>query len=321
MDIHIKENNDKLEAYKTTGAAYLAADGFLEQLKKEIKGITKVHERLVLTDLPIQKSYWAQNIWETPIIVPIKSIKDGANQLKTIQRNWNLYSFQLHRRAKLIQESLPYVSCSDIQFPSTMPKAKLGSWTLLDSNSILASPDCSSPFPNGEVQFIENKEEPPNRAYLKLQEALTILGKMPQPGDFCLDFGGSPGGWAWVLQKLGATVLSVDRSPLDPKISKLERVQFQKKDAFSIGPSNINRFSDKVDWIFWDVICYPEKAFEWVSSWLESGLCKNFVVTVKFQGSNSYETADNFSKISGGKLLHLYHNKHELTWMLTKDSI
>ncbi len=303
------------------GAAYLAAEGFFDQLKKELKGITKVYDRLVLTDRPIQKSYWAQNIWQNPTLIPIQSIKDGAQKLKAIQRNWNLYSFQLHRRAKLIQESLPYVSGSPLQFPSPLPKTNLGSWTLLNSNAILASAECSSLFPNGEVHFLEDKEGPPNRAYLKLQEALTIIGTLPQPGDFCLDFGGSPGGWAWVLQKLGATVLSVDRSPLDPKISNLPRVQFQKKDAFSIEPSYVKKFSDNVDWIFWDVICYPEKTFEWISSWIESGFCKNFVVTLKFQGNNDYEISEQFSKIPGSKLVHLYQNKHELTWMLTQSSI
>ncbi len=321
MNLSTDENNSEFKTQETTGAAYLAAEGFFEQLKSELKGITKVHDRLILTDQPLQKSYWAQNIWQNPIIIPIKSIKDGAQKLKAIQRNWNLYSFQLHRRAKLIQESLPYVSCSPIQFPSPPPKGKLGSWTLLDSNIILASPECSSVFPNGEVHFIEDKEGPPNRAYLKLQEALMAIGTLPQPGDFCLDFGGSPGGWAWVLQKLGATVLSVDRSPLDPKIANLPRVQFEKKDAFSFVPSYVKKTSNKVDWIFWDVICYPEKTFEWISKWVESDFCKNFIVTIKFQGNNDYKISEHFSKIPGSKLVHLYQNKHELTWMLTKDTI
>ena len=62
---------------------------------------------------------------------------------------------------------------------------------------------------------------PPNRAYLKLWEALTLAanmpdGRMPRPGELCLDLGSSPGGWSWVLQKLGARVISVDKAPLDP---------------------------------------------------------------------------------------------------------
>ena len=314
-----KENNLNLRNYEKTGTAYLAAKGFTEQLRKELKGITKTYSQLILTDQPVQKSFWSQNIWKNPMIIPIKSINDAAKKLKAIQRNWNLYSFHLHRRAKLIEENLPFVSSAPLPFPSPIPNANLGSWTLLDSNSILASPNCTSAFPNGEVHFIENKDDPPNRAYLKLQEALMLLGTLPKVGDFCLDFGGSPGGWSWVIQKLGASVLSIDRTSLDPKINELERIQFQKKDAFTITPSSAKTISKKIDWIFWDVICYPEKVFKWVSSWLESSLCRNFIITIKFKQNYNCEIIKCFSEIPGSKLIHLYHNKNELTWMLAKN--
>ena len=308
--------------FEETGAAYLAAEGFLEQLKNELDGITAIHEKLILTDRPVQQSYWSQNIWQAPVLIPIESIKDGARKLKSLQRNWKLYSYQLHRRAKLIEENLPHVSSNSIAFPNSKLHTSLGSWTLINPNTILASSDYSSLFPNGEVCFIEDKIGPPNRAYLKLQEALTIVGDFPRVGEFCLDIGGCPGGWAWVLQKLGARVLSIDRSPLDPKISKLHNVDFLKKDAFSIIPSTISDYYNckKVDWICWDVICFPDKLLDWLSLWLESGICENFIVTIKFQGENDYEILEHFNKIPGSKLVHLYHNKHELTWMLTKGS-
>ena len=73
-----------------------------------------------------------------------------------------------------------------------------------------------------------------------------------------------------------------------------------------------------VDWIFSDVACYPEKLLEWVNHWLESGLCKNYICTLKFQGDTSYDIAKQFLAIPGSQLHHLIHNKHELTWMLAK---
>jgi 23S rRNA (cytidine2498-2'-O)-methyltransferase len=308
--------------FEKTGAAYLAAEGFLEQLKNELDGITAIHENLILTDRPVQQTFWSQNIWKAPTLIPIESIKDGARKLKSIQRNWKLYSYQLHRRAKLIEENLPHVTTNLIEFPNSKVHTSLGSWTLLTFNTILASADCSSLFPNGEVCFIEDKVGPPNRAYLKLQEALTVIGDSPQTGEFCLDIGGSPGGWAWVLQKLGAQVLSIDRSPLDSKIAKLPGVDFLKKDAFAIKPSTISDYCDskKVDWLCWDVICFPEKLLDWLTLWIEPGICKNFIVTIKFQGESHYEILECFSKIPGSKLVHLYHNKHELTWILTRGS-
>ena len=292
-------------------SAYLAAEDFLSQLLKEVDGVTAVHDRLVLSSKPPVDALWAQNIWRDPVTLSIESINDGAKKLKAIQRNWWLYSFQLHRRAKLIQEKLPHVAAKAIEFPCALPPSPLGSWTLLDENTILASPACSSLFPSGEIKFIEDKEGPPSRAYLKLYEALTLMQKHPQAEEFCIDAGGSPGGWAWAIQKLGARVLCVDRSPLAPEILSLPNVEFRKGDAFALKPSDF----DRVDWLFCDVICYPEKLLEWVSMWMESGKCENFVCTIKFKGESDYAVAKKFSAIADSRVAHLHHNKHELTWM------
>jgi hypothetical protein len=47
----------------------------------------------------------------------------------------------------------------------------------------------------------------------------TLICERPQPSEFCVDLGSSPGGWTWVLQKLGARVLSVDKAALDPSVA------------------------------------------------------------------------------------------------------
>jgi 23S rRNA (cytidine2498-2'-O)-methyltransferase len=125
---------------------------------------------------------WAANVWRDPTRIPIASIGDAAKKLRAIQRNWALYSVASHRRAALIVEQLPKVSAKPIAFGAAAPKAPLGSWTLLDAGTMLASPDCSSPFPNGEMQFVEDRAGPPNRAYLKLWELFTLLGERPRRG-------------------------------------------------------------------------------------------------------------------------------------------
>jgi 23S rRNA (cytidine2498-2'-O)-methyltransferase len=38
------------------------------------------------------------------------------------------------------------------------------------------------------------------------------------------------------------------------------------------------------------------------------------VCTVKFQGATDHAAAEAFAAIPGGRLMHLYHNKHELTF-------
>ena len=181
-------------------------------------------------------------------------------------------------------------------------------------NTILASADCTSPFPNGKPSFIKDKSGPPNRAYLKLYEALTLAEKTPKISEFCIDIGGSPGGWAWVIQKCGAEVLSIDRSPLDEKISKLKGVSFKKQDAFSLLPEEFEKEGRSVDWFFSDVICYPEKLYNWLLVWINSGICKNFICTIKLKSESRQDIIKKFSAIPNSKVVHLFYNKNELTY-------
>ena len=53
-----------------------------------------------------------------------------------------------------------------------------------------------------------------------------------------------------------------------------------------------------------------------VQAWRTSGLVGRFVCTVKFQGATDHDAAAGFAAIPGARLLHLHHNKHELTFCL-----
>jgi 23S rRNA (cytidine2498-2'-O)-methyltransferase len=298
-------------AVATGWTAYLAADGFLNELCEELGATVAIHDRLVIAEGPPRPAAWAENIWHDPVRITIHSIADGAKALRGIQRNWALYSTRLHRRASLIQDRLPSVSAKPLVFPQAPPTAPLGSWTLLDETTILAAAHCSSPFPNGAVAFIEDKAMPPNRAYLKLWEALIRIGRMPGPGDLCLDLGASPGGWSWVLQTLGARVIAVDKAPLAPRIARLANIESRQDSAFALAPRDVGA----VDWLFSDVICYPERLYRLVTSWIDSGLARNMVCTVKFQGATDFAMQRRFAELPGSQLMHLHHNKHELTWV------
>jgi 23S rRNA (cytidine2498-2'-O)-methyltransferase len=188
----------------------------------------------------------------------------------------------------------------------------MGAFTLLDEGRLLASARCTSPFPNGEFEFEEDREGPPSRAYRKLWEALVLAGRMPGPGDRCLDAGASPGGWTWALAGLGAEVTAVDRADLEPRIAALPNVRTLRHDAFTLKPEDLG----PVDWLFSDVICYPPALFDWVERWLASGMARNFVCTIKMQGADfDRATTERFEAIPGSRVVHLWHNRHELTWI------
>jgi len=305
-------HHDEAMAASATTVAYLAPDGFLPELLQELgEAASEVHGRLVLANGKERPLAWVANVWRDARRVPISSIGDAAKQLRAIQRNWALYSHLHHRRAALIVEKLPKVSAKPLAFGAPAPAAPLGSWTLLAPDLMLAAASCSSPFPNGEVEFIEDRSGPPSRAYLKLWELFTLIGERPRPGERCIDLGGSPGGWTFVLQQLGAHVLSVDKAPLDPRVAALPNVECRQESAFALDP----RALGEIDWLFCDVVCYPKRLLALVETWLASGRARRLVCTIKFQGATDFEAMHRFAAIPGSRLLHLHHNKHELTWI------
>jgi 23S rRNA (cytidine2498-2'-O)-methyltransferase len=290
---------------------YLAPDGFLAELQQELgPSAREAYGNLVLAIGAPAPVAWAANVWCSPMEIPIASIGDAAKKLRTIQRNWALYSFSHHRRAALIADKLPKVSAKPLSFGAPAPAAPLGSWTMIAADTVLASPHCSSPFPNGEARFVEDRTAP-SRAYLKLWELFTLIAQRPRPGELCLDMGSSPGGWTWVLQGLGARVISVDKAPLDPGLAELPGIVHRRQSAFALDPLTVG----PVDWLFSDVICYPKRLLGLVQKWLRLGQVRRLVCSVKFQGATDFEVMREFSAIPGSRLLHLHHNKHELTWI------
>ncbi len=293
-----------------TRTAYLAADGYDAPLREELGTPDAEYGRLLVYEGDARPSAWAQNIWYDVRELPVPSIGQAAKSLRALQRNWALHDVAHHRRAALIVENLPKVSAKKLVFGTPKPAAPLGAFALIAPDKMLAAQRCSSPFPDGECHFVEDKEGPPNRAYLKLWESLTLNGAMPGPGQSCIDLGASPGGWTWVLAKLGADVLAIDKAPLDPEIAKMKGVSYKKDSAFALDPASVG----PVDWLFSDVICYPARLFDLVEKWRAAGMAKNIICTLKFQGPTDHETAKRFAAIPNSRLLHLFHNKHELTW-------
>lgn len=294
---------------------YISPMGFEERLIAELaaRDISVLHQRgrLVLAAGTPQPLCWAQNTWLEPVFLPVKSIGDAVGRLKLIQRNWAVHPTAHFRRTALIAAGLPHVSRRPLAFGEPSPLAGLGAWTLWEPDLLLASPRCSSAFADGEVQFVENKTDPPGRAYLKLWEAFTLLGTRPAPQERCVDLGSSPGGWTWVLASCGGEVISVDKAPLAAHIAALPNVRYMRSSAFALAPEALGR----VDWLCCDVACYPNRLLKLIRRWLEAGNCRNFICTVKLQGEPDQGTLSALAAIPGSRLVHLSHNRHELSWI------
>lgn len=260
--------------------------------------------------------YWARTALLNPFILHFDSIGEAANVLKGIQRNWAPYQFTCFRRASLIQDKLPYINLKPKKFPVEIPHSPVGLYTLLDEHTLVASAETTSCLPAGTLQFVEDHENPPSRAYLKIQESLSLAHhffgvEFPHEGQRCFEAGACPGGWTWVLVNQGAEVFAVDRAELAPSLMKNPLVKFAAHDAFTLTPEEIGN----VDWVLSDVICYPERLFEWVNKWLSSGRVKNMICTIKMQGEINWPLVEQFASIPDSRVVHLNYNKHELTWI------
>ncbi len=257
---------------------------------------------------------WAADVWLNPEVITIASIGDAARQLRERQRNWHLHPLAAIRRSRLVEDKLPKLRRKPRPFPVDLPTAPLGAFTLLDEGHVLLSPETRSPFPGGAIAFEEDREGPPSRAYLKLWEALTLMGGPPSSDARCLDLGSSPGGWTWVLAEHAREVVSIDKAPLAPEVAVRNNVDARVGSAFAFDPRSNGHF----DWVCSDVICYPPRLLKLVQRWLEAGTADRFVCTLKFQGATDHETAAAFASIDGAQVRHLHHNKHELTFMLDR---
>lgn len=292
---------------------YQAPRDFTKELRSELEyfkiPVSRELGFLFLSPAPAKELTWAEWTWENAELSNITSIGSATKLLKSRMRFWQPLSVVEHRRLALIGEGLSLLRSRELIFGQQTEFPEFGAFTLLSKEELLYSQNFSPAVPLGHFNFAQSREAP-SRAYLKLWEALTRAGALPKAKERCLDLGASPGAWTWALRRLGCQVTSVDRSELAPDLMQDPQVQFFKGDAFRFGPEQVG----ELDWLFSDVICYPEKLFAFVQEWLASGKCKNFVCTIKFQGEAEPVWLERFRSL-GGKVMHLSHNKHEVTWI------
>lgn len=295
--------------------AYYHKPEYRTQVLHDLSATEILDEQLLITkSQPLVHPAFALDIWPHCEIIPIKSINNAIKALKAKKLRWYHYPLTSIGRGKLIANELAKPELAPFKFPITYTnRFDFGIFTLLNDQEMLV---CSHPWkrvPLGHYEFAEDKINPPNRAYLKLWEALCILGQYPQAGETALDLGAAPGGWTYVLAQCGAKTTAVDKAELAPNVGKLSNVNYVKESAFALEPQNFV----PLDWLVCDVICYPERSLTLIKKWLSTHQVKHIVCTIKLQGNETWEILDQLRAIPNSQLIHLYQNKHELTWIYT----
>ena len=166
------------------------------------------------------------------------------------------------------------------------------------------------PFPQGHAPLKYDHQGPPSRAYSKIIEAVLLTGITPESGQTALDLGGSPGAWTYSLARCGMRVTGVDKAPFDAEVCAMPGVDTLQQSAFALDPREW-----EVDWLCSDIICYPERLLHLIDRWQKHGATKHYIITVKLQGETDFEALEQFQALPNSQLIHLSHNKHEVTWI------
>jgi 23S rRNA (cytidine2498-2'-O)-methyltransferase len=106
----------------------------------------------------------------------------------------------------------------------------------------------------------------------------------------------------------------MDKSPLAAQVAAMRGVDHCLGSGFALEP----QVAGRVDWLFSDMACYPERLFHLVQHWLNADAAENFVCTIKLQGKTDHEVVQAFRDLKGSEVIHLSCNKAELTGLILK---
>ncbi|KTD00096.1 SAM-dependent methyltransferase [Legionella geestiana] len=301
-----------MQSCQSIKSVYVAKPECLPALQQEIGRCFTVKDSLLFSAEPAIEACFALDIWEDIEVLPFASISEAARILRAHGRFWYFHPLEYVRRGRLIEEQLPKLPELHTPFRPDIQVPAIGAFTLIDRNTLLLATKRLKKWPDGKSFFVEDRVNPPNRAYLKLWEALFVMGRSPEKGARVFDLGASPGGWTWVMQSLGAQVTAVDKAALDPKIAALPGVTCLQQSAFSIEPATL---TEKVDWVLSDIACYPARALQLIEKWIDSERAGNLIFTIKLQGETDFTVLNTLRKIPNARVLNLYWNKHEATFL------
>jgi 23S rRNA (cytidine2498-2'-O)-methyltransferase len=279
-----------------------------ELLIKKIKIYVKT-EKLFIIEPTDAQIIWAQDHWrDCHSALPTKELQQTLKDLNIFGYH---YKTEKNKAVESLFGRLKHIPEKRIKFPVTKKFTfKYYIWTTYQ-DLVIYSLSPEKTYPAGWHEFEEDKEFPPNRAYLKLWEVFSTQDLKIKPTDCALEIGAAPGGWSWVLSQYFKKVYTIDRADLASQIKKINNITHVQGDAFKVSPDD---FKDAT-WFFSDLICSPEKIHETIEFWLAHSRVTNFVCTIKFKGDTPFEVIEKLLKIPDSKVIRLYQNKNEVTWI------
>lgn len=189
-----------------------------------------------------------------------------------------------------------------------------GVWSALSPAELL--PEL---YPGG-VHRMRMDRRAPSRAYLKIEEALEVLGRQPRPRERAIDLGAAPGGWSYAFLKRGCRVLAVDRGPL--KLTGLDALagtlSHLREDGLRFRPPPGWL---PVDWLLSDMLIPPGVCLGLLRKWLSGRWARRFIVNIKLPQREPLVALRPVQALFEGvpglhwRIRQLYHDRREVTAM------
>ena len=176
----------------------------------------------------------------------------------------------------------------------------------------LRAVDAHSLAPGGRLRTHVGRAAP-SRSAMKLGEALSWLGRSPEPEDVCVDLGAAPGGWTYIIAQHHAHVVAVDPGLLAPSLRDRKGIEHLRMDAFRFEPEL------PADWLFCDMAWRPLEVAALLAKWGRKHWARFLLANIKLPMRRRADMVRRVKEIlaTGGwtavRVRQLYHDRDEVT--------
>lgn len=158
----------------------------------------------------------------------------------------------------------------------------------------------------------------PSRSYLKIEEALEVMGESPQRRQTVVDLGAAPGGWTYAFLKRGCRVVAVDNGALrlENKGGQGGTLQHIEEDGLVYEPPRALR---PLDWLVSDMLMPPGRNLGMMRRWMDARWMRHFVINIKLPQQQPYEVLRPVEEYLASvprirfRIRQLYHDRREVT--------